>query len=155
MLPWNKLITAIIWVSLAWIAFHFHGKYIKEHIRATEASKQISLGLATIRELEKRQKDIASLDAKYSKELTDAKAVIDKLQSDVSAGARRLQLSATCPPPMREPTTTASMDNAARPRLTDSAQRNYFYLRRLIETSNKQIAALQSYIKQQCLKPSQ
>ncbi|EFR2684445.1 lysis protein [Salmonella enterica] len=150
-MPWNKLITVIIWVSMAWIAFHFHGKYVNEHIRATEAATQVSIGLATIRELEKRQQDIASLDAKYSKELTDAKAVIDKLQSDISRGARRLQLSATCTP-MREPTTTASMDNAARPRLTDSAQRDYFNLRRLIETSNKQIAALQSYINQQCLK---
>ena len=38
-----------------------------------------------------RQRDVAALDAKYTKELADAKAENDALRDDVAAGRRRLQ----------------------------------------------------------------
>ena len=37
-----------------------------------------------------RQRDVAALDAKYTKELADAKAENDALRDDVAAGRRRL-----------------------------------------------------------------
>ena len=40
-----------------------------------------------------RQRDVAALDAKYTKELADAKAENDALRDDVAAGRRRLRLS--------------------------------------------------------------
>ncbi len=52
------------------------------------------------------------------------------LRDDVAAGRRRLYVSATCPAvPGRPSTSTARMDNAASPRLADSAQRDYFALK--------------------------
>ncbi|EOW6409862.1 lysis system i-spanin subunit Rz [Cronobacter sakazakii] len=48
---------------------------------------------------------------------------------------------------------TTGMDDAASPRLTDAAQRNYFTLRKRIETSNKMILGMQDYIRTQCLTP--
>ena len=52
-----------------------------------------------------RQRDVAALDAKYTKELADAKAENDALRDDVAAGRRRLHIKAVCqsvpwkPPP--------------------------------------------------------
>ena len=42
-----------------------------------------------------RQRDVAALDAKYTKELADAKAENDALRDDV-AGRRRLHIKAVC-----------------------------------------------------------
>ena len=49
-----------------------------------------------------RQRDVAALDAKYTKELADAKAENDALRDDVAAGRRRLQYQQSV---MREATT--------------------------------------------------
>ena len=38
----------------------------------------------------------AALDAKYTKELADAKAENDALRDDVAAGRRRLHIKAVC-----------------------------------------------------------
>ena len=40
-----------------------------------------------------RQRDVAALDAKYTKELADAKVENDALRDDVAAGRRRLHIS--------------------------------------------------------------
>ena len=65
--------------------------------------------------MQMRQRDVAALDAKYTKELADAKAENDALRDDVAAGRRRLHIKAVCQS-VREVTTTASgVDNAASP----------------------------------------
>jgi prophage endopeptidase len=104
----------------------------------------------TIDDMHRRQKSVAALDAKYTQELADAKATIDQLQHDVTAGKRRLQLNATCPD--QSTSGTASMDDATSPGLADAAQRDYFTLRERIEVAGKQIAGLQEYITEQCLR---
>ena len=55
----------------------------------------------------------AALDAKYTKELADAKAENDALR-DVAAGRRRLHIKAVCQS-VREATTASGVDNAASP----------------------------------------
>ena len=47
--------------------------------------------------MQMRQRDVAALDAKYTKELADAKAENDALRDDVAAGRRRLHIKAVCP----------------------------------------------------------
>ena len=68
-----------------------------------------------------RQRDVAALDAKYTKELADAKAENDALRDERAAGRRRLHIKAVCQP--REATTASGVDNAASPRLADTAER--------------------------------
>ena len=63
-----------------------------------------------------RQRDVAALDAKYTKELADAKAENDALRDDVAAGRRRLHIKAVCQS-VQEATTASGVDNAASPRL--------------------------------------
>ena len=64
--------------------------------------------------MQMRQRDVAALDAKYTKELADAKAENDALRDDVAAGRRRLHIKAVCQS-MREATTASGVDNAASP----------------------------------------
>ncbi|EHX1066548.1 lysis protein, partial [Escherichia coli] len=49
-----------------------------------------------IADMQKRQRDVAELDTRYTKELADANATIESLRADVSAGRKRLQVAATC-----------------------------------------------------------
>ena len=63
--------------------------------------------------MQMRQRDVAALDAKYTKELADAKAENDALR-DVAAGRRRLHIKAVCQS-VREATTASGVDNAASP----------------------------------------
>ena len=50
------------------------------------------LANAAITDMQMRQRDAAALDAKYTKELADAKAENDALRDD-AAGRRRLHIS--------------------------------------------------------------
>ena len=81
--------------------------------------------------MQMRQRDVAALDAKYTKELADAKAENDTLRDDVAAGRRRLHIKAVCQS-VRLATCASGVDNAASPRLADTAEQDYFTLRRLI-----------------------
>ena len=96
--------------------------------------------------MQMRQRDVAALDAKYTKELADAKAENDALRDDVAAGRRRLHIKAVCQS-VREATTASGVDNAAYD--PDTAERDYFTLRGLI-TMQKQLEGTQKYINEQC-----
>ena len=61
-----------------------------------------------------------------TKELADAKAENDALRDDVAAGRRRLHIKNG--QSVREATTASGVDNAASPRLADTAERDYFTL---------------------------
>lgn len=98
-----------------------------------------------------RQRDVAALDAKYTKELADAKAENDALRDDVAAGRRRLHIKAVCQS-VREATTASGVDNAASPRLADTAERDYFTLRERLVMMQAQLEGAQQYITEQCLK---
>ena len=63
--------------------------------------------------MQMRQRDVAALDAKYTKELADAKAENDACD-DVAVSRRRLHIKAVCQS-VREATTASGVDNAASP----------------------------------------
>ena len=98
--------------------------------------------------MQMRQRDVAALDAKYTKELADAKAENDALRDDVAAGRRRLHIKAVRQS-VREATTASGVDNAAS-RLADTAERDYFTLRERLITMQKQLEGTQKYINEQC-----
>ncbi len=103
--------------------------------------------------MQTRQREVAALDAKYTKELADAQATIEQLRHDVIAGRKRLYLKTrrSAMPEGKTPGATG-VDDAARTRLDNSTERDYFTLRIRIELAGKQIAGLQQYINEQCLK---
>ncbi|WP_041456915.1 lysis protein [Pantoea vagans] len=132
------------------LALHYHEQAVTFESQRDKVKEQLRLANDTIINLQMRQRDVAALDAKYTKELAEAKAGLDSLQQCVSSGKCRLHLNATCP--RGEATVTAGLDVAASPGLTDAAQRNYFILRERISLAGKQIEGLQQYIKEQCLR---
>ena len=79
-----------------------------------------------------RQRDVAALDAKYTKELADAKAENDALRDDVAAGRRRLHIKAVCQS-VREATTASGVDNAASPDWQTPLNLDYFTLRERLD----------------------
>jgi len=150
-----KVLTALILLVLLLLAtsvafaLYYRGNAIDFKAQRDTATSNLKLAHDTITDMQTRQRDVAALDAKYTKELADAKATIDQLHDDVATGKRRLQLNATCQ--KQSSSGTSSLDDAASARLTDAAQRDYFTLRGRIEVAGKQIAGLQQYIREQCL----
>ncbi|HFR5728230.1 TPA: lysis protein [Escherichia coli] len=102
-----------------------------------------------IADMKKRQRDVAELDARYTKELADANATIESLRADVSAGRKRLQVAATC---AKSTTGASSMGDGESPGLTADAELNYYRLRSGIDKITAQVNYLQEYIRTQCLK---
>ncbi|HAT6800639.1 TPA: lysis protein [Citrobacter freundii] len=143
-------VVVCIIVSLGWAVNHYRDNAITYKDQRDQATENLILANATIKDMQVRQRDVAALDAKYTGELADAKATIDQLERDVASGRRRLQLNARCP--SNGAPSTGSLGDASGPRLTDSAQRDYFTLRERIVTVTKQVGYLQDYIKEQCLK---
>ncbi|EHW6649870.1 lysis protein [Salmonella enterica] len=148
------VVLLIVVAALAWTTDHYHGNAVKYKSQRDTATHSLKLANATITDMTKRQRDVAALDARYTKELADAKAENDTLRDDVAAGSRRLLVNATCPAmPTGKSTSAARVDNAASPRLADSAQRDYFTLKERVTTMQKQLEGAQDYIRTQCLAP--
>ncbi|NIG81600.1 lysis protein [Klebsiella sp. Ap-873] len=148
-----KPVTTIVLTVFALLiasSWWFQQRYTLQKQRAETALQQLAQQKNELQNLVRRQQAIAELDAHYSEELTHARLTIENLQRDVAAGTKRLHVNATC---QAVPGSTAAswLDDAAAPGLTDAAQRDYFRLRERIETSNKQLAGLQEYIRNQCL----
>ncbi|WP_431642597.1 lysis protein [Enterobacter mori] len=137
-------------ISMTWAINHYRDNAITYKDQRDKATEKLSLSNATIKDMQTRQRDAAALDAKYTKELADAKFQLEDLQRCVSTGKCGLHVNARCP--ANGATSTGGMGDATSPRLTDSAERDYFTLRDRIVTVTKQIGYLQDYIKEQCLK---
>ena len=73
----------------------------------------------------------------------------DALRDDVAAGRRRLHI-VLGPASQCEATTASGVDNAASPRLADTAERDYFTPRERLITMQKQLEGTQKYINEQC-----
>ncbi|EOQ2709342.1 TPA: lysis protein [Escherichia coli] len=144
----SALVICII-VCLSWAVNHYRDNAITYKAQRDKNARELKLANSTITDMQVRQRDVAALDAKYTKELADAKAENDALRDDVAAGRRRLHIKAVCPD--KHKTTAASgVDDASSPRLTDTAQRDYFVLRERIETITNQLNGLQEYVRSQC-----
>lgn len=154
----NRILAGVAVVLLVacgalWLATdHYRDNAITYKAQRDKKASELKLANATITDMQQRQREVAALDAKYTKELADARAENENLRADVAAGRKRLRVNATCVSTTDKTTGTASMDNAARPRLADAAEWNYFTLRDKLKTMQAQLEGAQAYIRTQCLK---
>ncbi|CAI2031545.1 lysis protein [Serratia marcescens] len=139
---WQAAIVAVVLSLLAYFAYS--NQALRHDKETLQKEKQQLSG--QLEWQNKTQKAVADIDLQRTQELNDAKNQIDALQRAVDTGARKLQLAATC-----SPTGAAGVVDATGPRLTDAAERDYFRLRKRIETARSQIAGLQDYIRNVCL----
>lgn len=144
-------LTPAIMIAFALTASHYRANAIEYKEQRDTAITQRNDAKATIADMQARQRVVVDIDAKYTRELTDAKATIDQLERNVIAGNQRLRVNASCKP-MSSTATSSGLDDATRAGLSDTAQRDYFTLRKRIETARSQIAGLQDYIRNVCLK---
>ena len=93
-------------VCLSWAVNHYRDNAITYKAQRDKNARELGLANAAITDMQMRQRDVAALDAKYTKELADAKAENDALRDDVAAGRRRLHISAVCQS-VREATTAS------------------------------------------------
>ena len=87
----SALVICII-VCLSWAVNHYRDNAIAQR---DKNARELKLANAAITDMQMRQRDVAALDAKYTKELADAKAG-NALRDDVAAGRRRLHIKAVC-----------------------------------------------------------
>ena len=128
-LMWQQSHRDTAWLSASSSALPRAVNYYRDNAitykaqRDKNAGRELKLANAAITDMQMRQRDVAALDAKYTKELADAKAENDALRDDVAAGRRRLHIVPAC---QQEATTASGVDNAASPWLADTAERDYF-----------------------------
>ena len=144
----SALVICII-VCLSLAVNHYRDNAIAYKEQRDNKASELEKANATIADMRKRQRDVAELDARYIKELADANATIESLRADVFAGRKWLRVKAVCPD-MHKTTAASGVDDGASPRLTDTAQRDYFVLRERIETVTNQLNGLQEYVRSQC-----
>ena len=131
----------VVILLLALCGWYYHGQY-------KQASADLKLATATISDMQTRQRDVAALDAKYTKELADAKASNDSLRNALDGGRKRLRIAIA----RNNATTTSGVGDAGTAELAESVRQNYYDLRSMIALQDKQLRAAQEYIREQCLK---
>ena len=122
----SALVICII-VCLSWAVNHYRDNAITYKAQRDKNARELEAKNAAITDMQMRQRDVAALDAKYTKELAD-KAGNDALRDDVAAGRRRLHI--VLGPSVSAATTASGVDNAASPRLADTAERDCLHLQR-------------------------
>ncbi len=145
-------VVVCIIVSLGWAVNHYRNNAITYKDQRDKATEKLTLAKATIKDMQTRQRDVAALDAKYTKELADAKAENDALQRKLDNGGRVL-VKGKCPvPASTEASSTTGMGNDATVELSPVAGRNVLGIRSGIVSDQTSLRALQDYINTQCLR---
>ncbi|EBV4144442.1 lysis protein [Salmonella enterica subsp. enterica serovar Benin] len=140
----------IVIAALAWATDHYHGNAVRYKEQRDTATHSLTLANETISDMTQRQRDVASLDARYTKELADAKAENDALQRRLAAGGR-VRVEGRCSVPTQTETASASrVGNAATVELSPGAGQNVLNIRAGIISDQEKLKYLQEYIRTQC-----
>ncbi len=140
----------IVIAALAWATDHYHGNAVKYKEQRDTVTHKLALANATITDMTKRQRDVAALDAKYTKELADAQTRNTDLQHRLAAGGR-VRVEGRCS--VSTPTETAStsrVGNAATVELSPGAGQNVLDIRAGIISDQEKLKYLQEYVRTQC-----
>ena len=149
---WLQLLVLALIGALAFFVNHYRDNAITYKDQRDKATKSVRMANDTIKDMQTRQRDVAALDAKYTKELADAKAENDALQRKLDNGGR-VFVKGKCPMPSSAETSGASgMGNDATVELSPVAGRNVLSIRSGIISDQTSLRALQEYINTQCLK---
>ena len=137
-------------IGLGWAVNHYRDNAVTYKEQRDKATERLNLANATIADMQTRQRDVAALDAKYTKELADANAENDALRKRLDNGGR-VRVKGKCPA-QDYTTSTGSVGDAGTVELSDVAGRNVLSIRSGIIRDQKALKYLQDYITRQCLK---
>ncbi|EBX8523647.1 TPA: lysis protein [Salmonella enterica subsp. enterica serovar Lansing] len=155
MFNWKTMFVGLLLVSLivsGRLANHYRDNAIAYKEQRDTATHKLKLANETIDDMTKRQRDVAAIDARYTKELADAKAENDALRRKLDNGGRVL-VKGKCPVSSSAETSSASgMGNDATVELSPVAGRNVLGIRDGIIRDQTALRTLQEYIRTQCLR---
>ncbi|EHM6169115.1 lysis protein [Salmonella enterica] len=142
----------ILAAALGWTTSHYHGNAVKYKDQRDTVTHNLKLANATITDMTKRQRDVAALDAKYTKELADAQNRNTDLQRRLAAGGR-VRVKGRCTVPASATSASpGSVGDAATVELSDVAGQNVLNIRAGIISDQEKLKYLQEYVRTQCLK---
>ncbi|HCM1891396.1 TPA: lysis protein [Salmonella enterica subsp. diarizonae serovar 57:c:e,n,x,z15] len=140
----------IVAAALAWTTERYHGNAVRYKDQRDTATHNLKLANETIDDMEVRQRDVAVLDAKYTKELADAQTRNTDLQLRLAAGGR-VRVEGRCPVPTQtETASTSRVGDAATIELSPVAGRNVLGIRAGIINDQEKLKYLQEYVRTQC-----
>lgn len=140
----------VVAAALAWATDHYHGNAVKYKEQRDTATHNLNLANETISDMQTRQRDVAALDAKYTKELADAQTRNTDLQRRLAAGGR-VRVEGRCSVPTTAKTaSTSRVGNAATVELSPVAGQNVLNVRAGIISDQEKLKYLQEYIRTQC-----
>ncbi|MLT92001.1 lysis protein [Salmonella enterica subsp. enterica] len=124
-----QLSVTLLIAVLAWTTDHYRDNAIQYKSQRDTASHSLTLANETISDMEVRQRDVAALDAKYTKELADAQNRNTDLQRLLAAGGR-VRVEGRCTVPTTTKTaSTRRVGNAATVELSPVAGQNVLDIR--------------------------
>ena len=147
----SALVICII-VCLSWAVNHYRDNAIAYKEQRDNKASELEEVNATITDMQQRQRDADALDAKYTKELADAKAENDALRRKLDNGGRVLVKGKRPVSAATQTAGAASMGDDATVELSAVAGRNVLGIRSGILSDQTALRALQEYITTQCLK---
>ncbi|AHX77626.1 TPA: lysis protein [Salmonella enterica subsp. enterica] len=140
----------IVVAALAWATDHYHGNAVRYKDQRDTATHNLKLANETITDMTKRQRDVAALDEKYTKELADAQTRNTDLQRRLAAGGR-VRVEGRCSVPTEtETASTSRVGNAATVELSPGAGQNVLDIRAGIISDQEKLKYLQEYVRTQC-----
>ncbi|EDQ8565410.1 lysis protein [Salmonella enterica subsp. enterica] len=155
MFNWKTMFVGLLLVSLIVVgrlANHYRNNAITYKDQRDTATHKLKLANETIDDMQGRQRDVAALDARYTKELADAKAENDALRRKLDNGGRVLVKGKCHVSSSAETSSASGMGNDATVELSPVAGRNVLGIRDGIISDQTALRTLQEYIRTQCLK---
>ncbi|EBD2438925.1 lysis protein [Salmonella enterica] len=132
------------------LANHYRNNAITYKYQRNTATHNLKLANETITDMTKRQRDVAALDEKYTKELADAQTRNTDLQRRLAAGGR-VRVEGRCSVPTEtETASTSRVGNAAAVELSPGAGQNVLNIRAGIISDQEKLKYLQEYVRTQC-----
>lgn len=146
------IIVALLVGASGLAVIHYRDIAIEFKKQRDEKVQALNLANATITDMTTRQRDVAELDARYTKELADAKAENDALRRKLDNGGRVL-VKGKCPvPATTETSSTGGVGHDGTLELSSTSGRNVLGIRSGIISDQQKIRYLQDYINTQCLR---
>ncbi|EKI6941799.1 lysis protein [Salmonella enterica] len=144
----------IVATALGWTTSHYHGNAVKYKDQRDTVTHNLKMANETISDMKTRQRDVAALDAKYTKELADAQTRNTDLQRRLAAGGR-VRVEGRCTVPTTANTaSTSRVGNAATVELSPVAGQNVLNIRAGIISDQEKLKYLQEYVRTQCQRKS-
>ncbi|EBV6969637.1 lysis protein [Salmonella enterica subsp. enterica] len=140
----------VVAAALAWTTERYHGNAVKYKDQRDTATHNLKLANETISDMQTRQRDVAALDAKYTKELADAQTRNTDLQRRLAAGGR-VRVKGHCTvPASTETSSPGRVGNAATVELSPDSGQNVLDIRAGIISDQEKLKYLQGYVNTQC-----